>query len=308
MYYTVTFNPSLDYIIFVDSFKYSSLNRAREEYIVPGGKGINVSIVLKNLGKETKAFAFTAGYTGNTLKEMVKQYGVELISIPVNNGSTRINVKLKSGEETEINGKGPALTKEDLNKLKDILYTSLTKEDFLILSGNAPSSLGNNVYKELIEIANKAGAKCVVDAEGELLTQTLSLKPFLIKPNKAELSMIFNKDINSKEDVIYYSRKLQEMGAENVLVSLGEEGALLVTLDGKTYFHSAPKGIVKNSVGAGDSMVAGFLCAFDDTHDYYYSLLNSIAAGSATAFSGFLATKEKQREILANMENEGWKT
>lgn len=232
---------------------------------------------------------------------MVKQYGVELISIPVDNGSTRINVKLKSGKETEINGKGPALTKEDLNKLKDMLYTLLTKEDFLILSGNVPSSLGNNVYKELIEIANKAGAKCVVDAEGELLTQTLSLKPFLIKPNKAELSMIFNKDINRKEDVIYYAKKLQEIGAENVLVSLGEEGAILVTLEGNTYFHSAPKGIVKNSVGAGDSMVAGFLCSLDDTHDYYYSLLNGIVAGSATAFSGTLTDKEKQRALLKEL-------
>lgn len=301
MYYTVTFNPSLDYIIFVDSFKYGSLNRAREEYIVPGGKGINVSIVLKNLGKETKAFAFTAGETGNTFKEMVKQYGVELISIPVDNGSTRINVKLKSGKETEINGKGPALTKEDLNKLKDMLYTLLTKEDFLILSGNVPSSLGNNVYKELIEIANKAGAKCVVDAEGELLTQTLSLKPFLIKPNKAELSMIFNKKINSNEDVIYYSRKLQAMGAENVLVSLGEEGAILVTLEGNTYFHSAPKGVVKNSVGSGDSMVAGFLSSYAESNDYHLALLHGIAAGSATAFSGTLTDKEKQSALLKEL-------
>lgn len=301
MYYTVTFNPSLDYIIFVDSFEYGTLNRAREEYIVPGGKGINVSIVLKNLGKDTKAFAFTAGYTGDMLKYMVADKGIELISIPVNNGQTRINVKLKSGKETEINGKGPALTNEDLNKLKDMLYTFLTKEDFLILSGNASASLSKDVYRELLEIANKVGAKCIVDAECELLTRTLSLKPFLIKPNKEELAMIFKTEIQSNEDVIKYARKLKELGAKNVLVSLGEDGAILIADDNKTYIHNAPSGIVKNSVGSGDSMVAGFLSGYEESNDYHLALLHGIAAGSATAFSGTLTDKEKQRSLLKEL-------
>lgn len=301
MYYTVTFNPSLDYIIFVDNFKYSSLNRSKEEYIVPGGKGINVSIVLKNLGKDTKAFAFTAGYTGDMLKLMVADKGVELISIPVDNGQTRINVKLKNGKETEINGKGPNITKAELNKLYLMIDEKLTKDDYLILSGNVSSSLSKDVYKELLDIANKHKTKCIIDAEGELLTQALPLKPFLIKPNKEELSMVFNTEIKSNEDVIKYSKKLQEMGAKNVLVSLGEDGAILIADGNKIYMHKAPKGIVKNSVGAGDSMVAGFISALEDSHDYNYALLCGIAAGSATAFSGFLATNEKIKEIIKNM-------
>ena len=302
MYYTVTFNPSLDYIIFVDNFKYSSLNRSKEEYIVPGGKGINVSIVLKNLGKDTKAFAFTAGYTGDMLKLMVADKGIELISIPVDNGQTRINVKLKSGKESEINGKGPNITKAELNKLYLIIDEKLTKDDYLILSGNVSSSLPKDVYRKLLAIANKHSARCVIDAEGELLTQALPLKPFLIKPNKEEIAMIFNTEIKSNDDVIKYAKKLQEMGAENVLISLGGEGAVLLSDDNKVYISPAPKGNVKNSVGAGDSMVAGFLCSLDDTHDYNYALLCGIAAGSATAFSGFLATNEKIKEMAMSQQ------
>lgn len=302
MYYTVTFNPSLDYIIFVDDFEYASLNRSKEEYLVPGGKGINVSIVLKNLGKDTKAFAFTAGYTGDMLKPMVADKGVELISIPVNNGQTRINVKLKSGKETEINGKGPSITEADLNKLYLMIEEKLTKDDYLILSGNVSASLSKDVYRDLIEIANKVNAKCIVDAEGELLTRSLPLKPFLIKPNKEELAMIFKTEIKSNEDVIKYARKLKEMGAKNVLVSLGKDGAILIADDNKTYVHKAPNGMVKNSVGAGDSMVAGFLSSYEESNDYHLALLHGIAAGSATAFSGTLTTKDKQREQLKELK------
>lgn len=301
MYITVTFNPSLDYIISVDSFKYAGLNRATEEHVVPGGKGINVSIVLSNLGKPTKAFGFTGGFTGEALKGMVKERGVDFVSIPVSFGETRINVKLKSGEETEINGKGPALGLNDLEKLEELLSSTLQEGDVLILSGNVPSSLPKSTYRNLVALASQKGAKAVVDAEGELLLSTLDQKPFLIKPNKEELSALFQIEIRNKEEALPYARELQKLGARNVLVSLGSEGALLLTEAGSLHSSPAPTGVVKNSVGAGDSMVAGFLAGLEETHDYQMALKTAVAAGSATAFSGMLTTREELQKTLSQL-------
>ena len=291
MYITVTFNPSIDYIVFVNDFRAGKLNRAKAEHTVPGGKGLNVSMVLRNLGKQTKAFAFTGGILGDALTEMVKKEGIDFVSIPASSGETRINVKLKSGEETEINGKGPSIGKEELERLISLLGEELQEGDTLILSGSVPSTLPKTVYRDLAAMAREKGARSVVDAEGELLISALSANPFLIKPNRDELEAISGISPMTAEDIKEYAKKLRAMGAENVLVSLGGEGALLASSDGNVYFHPAPKGHVINSVGAGDSMVAGFLSSLADTGCFETALKYAVAAGSAAAFSGKLADR-----------------
>ncbi|MDD7536972.1 MAG: hexose kinase, partial [Bullifex sp.] len=214
MYITVTFNPSIDYIVFVNDFRAGKLNRAKAEHAVPGGKGLNVSMVLRNLGKQTKAFAFTGGILGDALTEMVKKEGIDFVSIPASSGETRINVKLKSGEETEINGRGPSIGKEELERLTSILKDELREGDTLILSGSVPSTLPRTVYRDLAAMAREKGARAVVDAEGELLTSALSSNPFLIKPNRDELEAISGISPMTAEDIKEYAKKLRAMGAE----------------------------------------------------------------------------------------------
>ncbi len=300
MYITITFNPSLDYIVFVDGFESGKLNRAREEHIIPGGKGLNVSMVLRSLGKKTKAFAFTGGITGDALKSMVKERGIDFVPIPAAFGETRINVKLKSGAETEINGKGPDISDEDLEKLMTLLEAELHEGDTLILSGSVPSSLPKTVYRDLAQLAGRKKARAVVDAEGDLLLSSLSAKPFLIKPNRDELEAISGISHMTAEDIKEHAKKLRMLGAENVLVSLEGDGALLAASDGNVYSFPAPQGTVVNSVGAGDSMVAGFLSSLEDTGCFETALKHAIAAGSAAAFAGRLADRDLISAVQRN--------
>ena len=258
MIYTVTFNPSLDYIVSVDNFKMGIVNRTTKELMYPGGKGINVSMVLSNLGIKNTAFGFSAGFTGEEIIRKVREKGIEAEFISVKEGNSRINVKLRSNEETEINGKGPKITEENIEELYAKL-DSLKEGDILVLAGSIPDVMPKSIYMDIMEHLQEKNLMVVVDATKELLLNVLSFHPFLIKPNNHELGEIFGVEISTKDQVVEYAKKLQEKGAKNVLVSMAGEGAVLVTEDGMEYRAEAPKGKVINSVGAGDSMVAGFL-------------------------------------------------
>ena len=297
MIYTITFNPALDYITQVKNFKTGEINRTKTETILPGGKGLNVSIVLKNLGIENTALGFVAGFTGEELIRKLEAQGVRTDFVKVKEGITRINVKISSFndnkvEETALNGMGPQITKENIEEL---LYKiqNMTVSDFVILSGNIPKNLENNIYEKICKILKEKGITFIVDATQDLLINVLKYNPFLIKPNKEELEETVKHNIHTKEDIINSAKTLQEMGAQNVLVSLGDGGAILITKEGETYFSEAPKGQVINTVGAGDSMVAGFLAGYYKTKDYEYALKMGVSAGSASAFSVNLATKEE---------------
>lgn len=295
---TLTLNPSLDYIVTVDDFKVGATNRTSDDFILPGGKGINVSIVLRNLGFENKALGFLAGFTGKALEDMVRQAGIDAEFLWVKEGDTRINVKLRSREETEINGQGPKITDEDIRRLMARLE-ELKAGDILIISGSIPAALPQTLYRDIMKAMNERGVLCVVDATKELLLNVLPYRPFLIKPNNHEIEEMFGVTLNGDEDIEAYARKLKEMGAENVLVSLGKDGALLVDANGKVHRAAAPKGVLKNSVGAGDSMVAGFMSGFLKSGSYDDAFRTGICTGSASAFSEALAT---EKEVLALME------
>lgn len=301
MIYTVTFNPSLDYVVLVDDFQSGKLNRITEELIFPGGKGLNVSTVLSNLGVENTALGFIAGYTGAELKRRLQNSNIITDFIEVSNGTTRINLKIRSngGAETEVNGQGPQVLEEDLAKLMTRIH-SLTQEDVLVVSGSVSKGVPQNIYADIVKLCKEKDIKVVVDAASALLWNAIEHEPFLIKPNKDELEDIFYRDIFTKEEVIFYAKELQNRGAKNVLVSLGVEGAVLVSEDGQVYEMDAPKGEVINSVGAGDSMVAGFLAEFLESGDYHKALKKGICAGSATAFSQGLATKEEVDKLMEN--------
>ncbi len=301
MIYTVTFNPSLDYVVLVDDFQSGKLNRITEELIFPGGKGLNVSTVLSNLGVENTALGFIAGYTGAELKRRLQNSNIITDFIEVSNGTTRINLKIRSngGAETEVNGQGPQVLEEDLAKLMTRIH-SLTQEDVLVVSGSVSKGVPQNIYADIVKLCKEKDIKVVVDAASALLWNAIEHEPFLIKPNKDELEDIFYRDIFTKEEVIFYAKELQNRGAKNVLVSLGVEGAVLVSEDGQVYEMDAPKGEVINSVGAGDSMVAGFLAEFLESGDYQKALKKGICAGSATAFSQGLATKEEVDKLMEN--------
>ena len=292
MIYTVTFNPSLDYVVGLDKFIPGTVNRAASEHIYPGGKGINVSVMLSHLGYESRILGFSAGFTGRSLQDMLKYHGCPPDFIEVKEGQTRINVKLNAGEETEINGQGPTITGQDMEKLYQKLDI-LQRGDWLVLAGSIPGSVPRDVYERIIERLYKKGVHCIVDAEKELLMDVLKYKPFLIKPNHHELEEMFGKELKIQEEIIRHARLLQEMGAVNVLVSMDAEGAVLATGSGEIYQRNAPKGRVVNSVGAGDSMVAGFLAGYLQTGDYEKALELGVAAGSATAFTSWLAKKEE---------------
>ena len=285
MIYTVTFNPSLDYIVSVDDFKLGLTNRTSSELILPGGKGTNVSTVLKNLGLESTALGFVAGFTGNEI-------GIKSDFISIENGISRINLKLKSIDGTEINGAGPDISEEKVNELMDKL-NQLKEGDVLVLAGSIPSSMSDNIYRDIMADLKDRGVMIVVDATKDLLLNVLEYHPFLIKPNNHELGEIFDVKLTTREEVIPYGRKLQEKGARNVLVSMAGEGAVLIAEDGQVFDAPAPKGKLINGVGAGDSMVAGFVAGWIEKQDYEYAFHMGVASGSASAFSENLATKEE---------------
>ena len=297
MIYTVTFNPSLDYIVDVKDFKVGLVNRSAGEKILPGGKGINVSIVLGNLGFENIALGFRAGFTGDTLIKLLDDKGVKTDLVNVSDGMTRINVKLRSNEESEINGRGPHITDEKVEELYKKLDT-MSDKDILVLAGSIPDTMSKSAYLDIMERLKDKDIKIVVDATNNLLMNVLPLKPFLIKPNNHELGEIFKVEIKSKDDVIKYGKILQDKGARNVLVSMAGDGAVLIAADGKIYQSKAPQGKVKNSVGAGDSMVAGFIAGYIENEDYEKAFKMGVCTGSASAFSENLATKEEVYELL----------
>lgn len=300
MIYTVTFNPSLDYIVTVRDFTLGKVNRTCEEHVFPGGKGINVSIVLKNLGMNSTILGFTAGFTGKEIERRITEMGCKDELIPITNGMSRINLKLRSNEESEINGMGPVIDKEAIQQFYQKLNT-LKKEDILVLAGSIPSSMPDTMYSDIMKYLQNRGIIIVVDAAKDLLVNVLPYHPFVIKPNTHELSDIFNIELKNQDEVVVYAKKLQEQGARNVLVSMAGDGAVLVTENGEVYKSSAPKGKVINSVGAGDSMVAGFLYGYLTTQDYKMAFKTGISAGSASAFSENLATREEVDIILKTL-------
>lgn len=297
MIYTITFNPALDYISQVENFEIGKINRTKTEKILPGGKGLNVSTVLKNLGIESTALGFIAGFTGEELKRSIEEKGIKTDFIKVEKGITRINVKISSNEETALNGNGPEITEEDINKLLEKIE-KITKEDMVILAGNIPRCINNDIYEIICKTLEKNNVTFVVDATKELLMNVLKYKPFLIKPNKEELEETFKEKVETKEEIIVHAKKLQQMGARNVLISLGGEGAILVTTEEKEYYSKAPKGKVLNTVGAGDSMVAGFIAGYEQSGDFEQAFKMGIATGSASSFSMNLATAEEVANLL----------
>ncbi len=290
MIYTVTLNPSIDYIVRLNTFMLGAVNRAQKETAVPGGKGINVSVMLARLGVENTALGFLAGFTGDEIRKEVRARGVREDFSMLSDGFSRINVKLKAGEETEINGNGPEISRKDMDALMQKL-SFLQVGDILVLSGSVPNSVPDTVYCDIMHALGK-DVKIVVDAAGALLWDVLPCRPFLIKPNHHELSALFNTPIETRAEVVFYAKKLKELGAQNVLVSMAEKGAILLASDGEIYEATAPQGKVLNSVGAGDSMVAGFLAGYLDGENYEKALKMGIAAGSASAFSEDLAQGE----------------
>lgn len=303
MIYTLTFNPSLDYIVTVPSFTCGVVNRTSEEVIFPGGKGINVSMVLKNLGFESTALGFLAGFTGVELQRLIEKRGICAELIPVEQGMSRINVKIRSRQETEINGQGPVIAETDIRKLYDKL-DQLQDGDILVMAGSIPSVMPQTIYMDIMKYLQKKNLKIVVDATKDLLINVLEYHPFLIKPNNHELGEIFRVTIHQKADIIVYAKKLQEMGARNVLVSMAGDGAVLVTEEGAVYQAEAPAGKVVNSVGAGDSMVAGFLAGYLESGSYEKAFQIGLCTGSASAFSEELATKEEVLALLDAFEKD----
>lgn len=297
MIYTVTLNPSLDYFVTVNNFETGKTNRTASEQMLPGGKGLNVSVMLKNLGMDSTALGFTAGFVGKEIMHRIEEQGIHNGLIWLEKGNSRINVKLKNIEGTEINGMGPDIPKEELDKLVAFVR-GMESSDFLVLAGSLPAGVPNTIYQECMAAASEKGAQVIVDAAGSLLRQVLPYHPFLIKPNQHELGELFGVELKDRREVIPYARKLQEEGARNVLVSLAGKGAVLVTQDGLILETDAPKGELKNSVGAGDSMVAGFLTGWLETGSYEAAFKMGVCAGSASAFSEDFASRTEVEALL----------
>lgn len=291
MIYTVTLNPSLDYIVRLDAFSEGCVNRANYEAIIAGGKGINVSAMLHALGSDSTALGFIAGFTGEEIRRRVREMGCRERFIQLDEGFSRINVKMKTSNESEINGVGPFVSKDALRAFMDML-NELKKGDILVLSGSVPKSMPKTIYRDIAARICERGVELVADASGALLTAILPYRPFLIKPNHHELSEIFGVNIETVEEAALYAKRLRKMGARNVLVSMAGEGAILLTEEGKAYIEKAPKGKVVNSVGAGDSMLAGFLAGYLESGDPKKALSLGIAAGSASAFSEGIASRD----------------
>ncbi|WP_066713625.1 1-phosphofructokinase [Clostridium sp. Marseille-P299] len=301
MVYTLTFNPSIDYIVAVPNYRSGIVNRTSKEEIYPGGKGINVSIVLKNLGVENKSLGFIAGFTGYEIEKQLHSLGCNTNFVTLKNGMSRINVKIKAEQESEINGQGPIILDEELEKLYAKLH-ELKDGDSLVLAGSIPNTLPVNIYEKVLCMLEDRKISVIVDATGDLLKNILKYKPFLVKPNQHELGDLFGTKISSRDECVFYAKQLQELGARNVLVSMAEEGAVLLTEEEKIYYLKAPKGIVVNSVGAGDSMVAGFLAGYIKTNDFMKAFQLGIAAGSASAFTNWLPSEGEILGLLPKVE------
>ena len=296
MIYTVTLNPSLDYIAECKDFTLGATNRTSSEIIYPGGKGINVSIVLSNLGDRTTALGFLAGFTGEHIDSLIKDMGISSRMIRLNEGMSRINLKLKSKEETELNGMGPNISIIDIARLYQKLE-SITEDDILVLAGSIPPSVSEGLYSDIMERLKEKKIKIVVDATKDLLMNVLDKKPFLIKPNIHELGELFNVKLDSADEALPYALKLKEMGAVNVIISMGKDGAMMVDEYGNSYTMNSPEGKLVNSVGAGDSLVAGFLHKYLETGNYEEAFRYGVCTGSASAFSSALATKEEVEKL-----------
>lgn len=298
MIYTVTFNPSLDYIVRLDSFTAGEINRVNYEQVLGGGKSINVSIVLGNLGHESTALGFTAGFTGEEIKRQLDGFGVKHDFVQLPEGFTRINVKVKADKETEINGQGPDISEAKREELFEKL-DKLSEGDTLVLAGSIPKTLPDDIYEKIMARLEGRGIRIIVDAEKKLLLNVLKYHPFLIKPNNHELGDMFGVKLTTDEEIITYAKKLQEKGAQNVLISMAGDGAILLTADGKHYKSPAPKGKLINSVGAGDSMVAGFITGYIESQgDFETAFHMGVATGSASAFSENLATRPEVEALL----------
>ncbi len=287
MVYTITFNPALDYVVKTEKLALGQVNRSSDEYLAAGGKGINVSIVLSELGVENTALGFVAGFTGREIEKILSEQKIKTDFVKLEKGNSRINVKIKADDETEINAKGPEITEENIQELMNKLL-NITESDILVIAGSVPKGIDENIY---CKIAEKVNAKLVVDAEKKLLLDTLKFKPFLVKPNHIELGEMFGVEIDSFEDAEKYAKKLVEMGAENVFVSMAEKGGVFVN-KAKSFYIEAPKGKLVNSTGAGDSSVAGFIAGYIETKDFEKAFKKAIASGSASAFSENLATSD----------------
>lgn len=298
--YTVTFNPSLDYIVSVKDFRPGMTNRTSSELMLAGGKGINVSIVLGNLGIKSTALGFIAGFTGDEIVRRLHNGGINSEFIKINDGISRINIKLKSIDGTEINGQGPHIDSSHIEQLMNRLRR-LESGDILVLAGSIPAGISDNIYKDIMDMLKDKGVQIVVDATSRLLTNVLEYNPFFIKPNQHELGDIFNVTLNTQEEVIPYALELKKMGAVNVCVSMGGKGAILVADDGNVYKAKSPDGILKNSVGAGDSLVAGFLSGWIEKKDYEYAFRKGVATGSASAFSERLATNGEVNGLIGKV-------
>ena len=300
MVYTITFNPSLDYIVTVDDFKLGLTNRTTSELMLPGGKGINVSIVLSCLGIDTTAIYYSAGFVGDEITRRIRDIGIRSDEIRLKDGCSRINLKLKSYDGTEINGAGPDISQEYIEELFSRI-DRLNEGDFLVLAGSIPPSVPKTIYSDIIARLEGRGIKVVVDATGTVLLETLKYKPFLVKPNNHELGELFGVTLDTRESVISYAKKLRGMGAENVIVSMAGEGAVFVASDDSEYMMPAPEGKLVNGVGAGDSMVAGFIAGYLQGENLENAFKMGVSAGSASAFSEYLATKEEIMKVYSSL-------
>lgn len=301
MVYTVTLNPTLDYYMNVEKLRYDDINRSYEESICYGGKGINVSVILSRLGVENKALGFKAGFTGEKLCEMLESDGIKCDFNALEKGNTRINVKIKAEIELDVNAEGPAISRQDIDELMKKL-DMLQSGDYLVLAGSVPKTLPRDIYQTMLQRLDGKGINFVVDTTGDLLLNVLKYKPFLVKPNHHELGDLFGKDISTDEEVEYYSRKLQQLGARNVLVSRSKKGAFLLDENGEDYYIGNADGKLVNSVGCGDSMVAGFVAGYIQKQNYSHALILGSACGNATAFSEELATKSEIEEVFEIMK------
>lgn len=304
MIYTVTVNPSIDYIVQLNELTLGEVNRMDYDNKLPGGKGINVSRILKELGLDNTAWGFLGGFTGEFVKEALEKTGLKTNFTPIK-ADTRINVKIKAQAETEINGRGPELTKEEIAAFT-AQFDKLTADDVVIFAGSLVPSLSDDFYFDLIKVIRQKGAQFVIDTTGESLLKTLPENPLVVKPNNHELAELFGVKLNSIDDIVKYGKKLLEMGAQHVLISMAGDGGLMITKD-KVYRSYAPKGTVINSVGAGDSMIGGFTGTYAKTKDPLESFRYGLACGSATAFSEDLADADKINEILPMIEIEEYK-
>ena len=301
MIYTITFNPALDYIVKMDEFNLGNVNRSNNEFVYAGGKGINVSIVLNNLGVKSKALGFIAGFTGEEIERRVREFGCDTEFIKLKEGMSRINVKIKADVESEINGGGPDISSDALEELYKKLDT-LTVGDILVLAGSIPKTMPTDVYERIMERLQEKNIKFIVDTTGESLLKVLKYNPFLIKPNHHELGELFGVKLNSKEEIIEYAKKLKDMGAQNVIISMAGDGAILIDSNGGVTTSNVPKGVVKNSVGAGESMVAGFIAGYLNSEKIEDGFKLGVATGSASAFSEGLATKDYVYELLEQVK------